>query len=84
MRVMRRMLLSSPLVPVEATAIAMLWGEMILPAVAPMVLAGPTQVSLVQMARAVSACSELNSTLEEVALPVTKVPIEPIRGATSG
>lgn len=57
---------------------------MILPAVAPMVLAATSHVLSMFRAAAVSAWSPPNSTEAEVALPVTKVPMEPMRGATTG
>ena len=78
------MLLSFPTVPVAATAMAMLWGEMIFPAVDPTVLAAASQTSFIPSVWAVWTCRPVNRTLEDVALPVTKVPIEPISGATNG
>ena len=80
----RRILLSCPTVSVAAVAMEMLWGEIILPAVAPMVLAATSHMLSMFSATAVSACRPLKSTEAEVALPVTKVPMEPIRGATTG
>ena len=80
----RKIMLSCPTVSVAAVAMEMLWGEMILPAVAPMVLAATSQTASIPRAEAVSACRPLNSTEAEVALPVTKVPMEPMRGATMG
>mgnify|MGYP007122012598 CR=1 FL=1 len=65
-------------------AIAMLWGDMILPPVAPTVLAADNQSGLTLMCPATLACSFPKRIFDEVSLPVMKVPRHPMTGAKSG
>lgn len=77
-------LLSQPATPIAATAIAMLCGEIIFPAQAPAALAAVTQADGAEMASEASVCSLPNNTQLEVAEPVMKVPIDPIKAAMNG
>ena len=63
---------------------AMLCGEMIFPAVVPVVLAAANQEGSICRFAAISACSLPNKILADVPLPVMKVPASPTRGAQKG
>lgn len=76
--------LSFPTVAVAAVATAILCGEIIFPAVLPTVFAATSQIWLIFNSAPVLACNLENSTLLDVELPVTNVPIDPISGATNG
>lgn len=76
--------LSLPFKAMAPTAMAILWGEIILPAQVPAELAAASQVLSALMATAASVCKFPNSTLLEVPEPVMKVPTEPMRGAING
>ena len=54
------------------------------PTVLPTVFAATSQIWLIFNSAPVLACNLENSTLLDVELPVTNVPIDPIRGATNG
>ena len=66
----RMMMPSEPTQPVAAAAMAMDWGEMTLPTVAPAALAATSHSWLSPSAEAVCACRALNRVQEEVTLPV--------------
>ena len=79
---MLRFHFSFPTVAVAAVATAILCGEIIFPAVLPTVFAATQQIWLIFNSAPVLACNLENSTLLDVELPVTNVPIDPISGAT--
>ena len=62
----------------------MLCGEIILPAQAPVALEAATQAALALIAVAESVCSLPKSTQLEVADPVMKVPMEPMKAEIAG
>lgn len=78
------MMPSEPTQPVAAAAMAMDWGEVTLPTVAPAALAATSHSWLSPSAEAVCACRALNRVQEEVTLPVMKVPMPPMMGANRG
>lgn len=82
--VLLKILPSYPVIAVAEVATAMLCGEIILPAVAPAVLAAASQYGLAWMELATSLWSAPNNTFEDVSLPVTKVPSVPIAGEIIG
>ena len=59
---------------------AILWGEMIFPAVVPVVLAAASQEGSMSMFVAIPACNFPKRMFAEVPLPVINVPISPTRG----
>ncbi len=67
-----------------AEAIAIVCGEIILPAVAPEVLAAEIHSGEYPVAMADFFCSSPSRIFEEVSLPVTNVPSAPSEGAISG
>lgn len=75
---------SLPYLPIEAEAIAILCGEIILPAVAPTMFEATTQFELTPKVFAADNCKLPNKTLAEVSVPVMKVPNAPIKGAING
>ena len=59
---------------------AILWGEMIFPAVVPVVLTAASQEGSMFMLAAIPACSFPKRMFAEVPLPVINVPVSPIKG----
>ena len=75
---------SAPTSPVAAAATAILCGDIILPAVAPVVFAAANQYGFIRSEFATSTCNPPKSIFDEVSLPVTKVPNAPMKGAING
>ena len=76
--------LSCPVSPTAATAVAMHWGERILPMPAPVELAAASQNWDTPMEPAASVWRAPSSTSVLVPLPVTKAPMAAIMGETKG
>ena len=77
-------LLTPSMLPIAATATAMLCGEMILPMAPPAMLAATSCTGSTPSSAATSVCICANKTPAEVVEPVTNVPMMPTIGAKAG